>query len=57
MNSEERDLIFGGLCDLMRQIQQMKQSVTLAKLDRIQNQISELEGKLNKLNRRGGECK
>jgi TolA-binding protein len=55
MNSEERDLIIGGLCDLMRQLEQMKESVTIARLQRLQNQISELEGKLSKLSRKRGD--
>jgi len=47
----------GELLDLMRQIQDMKKSVTIARLDRLQNQISEMESKLEKSSRPRGEIK
>ena len=47
--------IRGNLLDLMRQIQDMKSSVTNARLQRLQTQISEMESELEKLSRPRGE--
>lgn len=45
----------GELMDLMRQIQDMKNSVTNIRLDKLQTQISEMESELEKLSRPRGE--